>query len=730
MSAPSRVPTHAPAKSAAPADRKPPGPRSRIPGRIEAAFLRDPARFLLDAATFGPVSCFRFGRTDIYVVADPHITQTILTAESRFFEKTPTLSEARRVLGAGLVTSEGERHLLLRRIIQPAFRTQSVEAAAPMIAALAEELAASWHDGEEVEVHRAMGILALRVVGFQFFDLDLTADAARITDDLAYALRIATRMRLPLVPLWARSPLPSARRYASAIASLNEVAIDIVERRRARGVEGDDLLGMLLAAQATEPELDDQQLRDEVATAFLAGHETTANLLTWTWSLLAQHPDVRTQVEAEVDRVVGDRPPTLEDLDHLPLVHRVFLEALRLRPPIWVMGRMPTVDRDIGGYPIPSGASVLLNQYVLHRDPRFFPNPSAFDPSRWEHANGRPRYAYFPFGGGERQCPGGDFALLEARLVLATIVRRWRIEPLSPATPRPAFKLTLRPRDGLRSRIMARRPSGVPALPAPEAHARVWQASHGQRLWRAHSDRINRALVERWLPSGLDRVLKTDLWDEAVGCGLVPELRRHAGSVDAIDISQDVIDGALTRYPEIAATLADVRRLPFEDGTFDAVVSNSTLDHFDDAAEIRAAIAELARVTRAGGTLLLTLDNPRNPLVAATKALPRAQLNRFWLRHGGVAGRLGLLPYHVGVTVGPQRLRRIVEWAGFEVEAQEEVVHAPRLPAVLVGNLLERSRRKHAEEVFSRLLEAVEGARTLPVAGVTGNFVALRARRR
>jgi SAM-dependent methyltransferase len=410
----------------------------------------------------------------------------------------------------------------------------------------------------------------------------------------------------------------------------------------------------------------------------------------------------------------------------------VLREALRLYPPVWAIGRRSTAEYTLAGYEIPEGSIFLLSPYLVHRDPRHFAHPSSFDPSRWEPEEeaARPRYASFPFGGGPRQCPGADFALLEARLLLATIVSRWQIEESPDKPARPAFLLVLRPRPGFDVRVRAR-DTALTSEAAPEeiAHVGVWQASPGQRLWRAHSDAVNSELVERWLPAGLGRVLKTDLWDEAVGGGLVPALRALAARIDAIDVAGEVAEAAQSHYPELGVTVADVRRMPFADETFDAVVSNSTLDHFGSAIEIKASLSEIARVLRPGGALVLTLDNPRNLLVAATKALPRTQLNRLWLRHSAVFGRLGLLPYQVGVTVGPRRLRRMLEWAGFEVELQEEIVHCPRLPAVVLGHVLETVGPAWSETAFTRLLAASERLGSLPLSGLTGNFVAVRARK-
>ncbi|MEP6976580.1 MAG: class I SAM-dependent methyltransferase [Thermoleophilia bacterium] len=253
--------------------------------------------------------------------------------------------------------------------------------------------------------------------------------------------------------------------------------------------------------------------------------------------------------------------------------------------------------------------------------------------------------------------------------------------------------------------------------------AEVWQRAPAQTLWRKHSDRVNSALVDRWLPRGTGTTLKTDLWDEAMGQGLYPAIAARSEHVVGVDVSRSIVAAAAERYPALDARVAHVHALPFEDGSIDAIVSNSTLDHFDDAAEIDRSVVELARVLRPGGTLLLTLDNPANPLVALAKALPRQALNRTWLRWADASSWLGLHPYHVGATYGRARLRTVVEDAGFAVEETTAIVHAPRPIAVLIGQRLQNG------GWFLRALQALERLEQAPTRFVTGHFVAIRATR-
>jgi SAM-dependent methyltransferase len=259
--------------------------------------------------------------------------------------------------------------------------------------------------------------------------------------------------------------------------------------------------------------------------------------------------------------------------------------------------------------------------------------------------------------------------------------------------------------------------------------ARLLVAGRSQRLWRRHSDAVNRRLIEAWLPGRARGALKTDLFDEAVGEGLYPVLAERFGALSGIDSSAPIVRAAAARYPELRAMCADVRRLPFPDAAFQVVVSNSTLDHFDRPREIVVALRELARVLEPGGKLLVTLDNPGNPILALTKALPRAWLNRLWFSHASRASAVGLAPYYVGATLDRQTLNEVLRSAGFAVEAEATVVHAPRPLAVVLASRLERRSRPRAEERFSQVLMRCEHLARYPSRGFTGYFNAVLARR-
>jgi SAM-dependent methyltransferase len=258
--------------------------------------------------------------------------------------------------------------------------------------------------------------------------------------------------------------------------------------------------------------------------------------------------------------------------------------------------------------------------------------------------------------------------------------------------------------------------------------AALWQAGASQCLWRRHSDAVNSALIERWLPVKLGRVLKTDLWDEAVGEGLYPLLAGRSQEVLGIDVSQAVVAAALERHPGLRGQVGDVRSLDLENASFDAVVSNSTLDHFGERAEIERALVELRRVLRPGGDLLLTLDNPLNPLLALTRAIVRSPLRRTWFRHARGSARLGFNPYYAGATIGSRGLRQLLPSLGFELLEQGAIVHVPRPLAVATGQLLERHAKPAAQERFLGTLAAFERLSALPTRYFSGYFVAVHAR--
>jgi cytochrome P450 len=306
--------------------------------------------------------------------------------------------------------------------------------------------------------------LTLAVVGKTLFDADVESDADEVGAALAEVMSLFGYLMLPFSELLEKLPLPPRRRFERARARLDAVIYRIVEERRREGRDRGDLLSTLLHAVDEEGDrtgMTDEQLRDELMTIFLAGHETTANALAWTWYLLSQNPEVEARLHAELDEVLNGRLPTAEDFPRLRYAEMVVAESMRLYPPAWAVGRLALEDHEVGGYLIPRGSLVLVSQYVMHRDPRFWPEPERFDPGRWtpEAKAARPQFSYFPFGGGPRRCVGEGFAWMEAVLILATLARRWRLRLAPGAAVRTEPRITLRPgKGGMRMRAASREP--------------------------------------------------------------------------------------------------------------------------------------------------------------------------------------------------------------------------------------------------------------------------------
>jgi cytochrome P450 len=442
---------------------RPPGP-TKGSIRVRAlAFRRDPLGFLMELARrYGDVVFFEPpGLWDIYLLSHPDHIKDVLVTRSHSFMKGQGLQEAKRLLGEGLLTSEGEFHRRQRRLAQPAFHHERIDGYGSIMVDHAARLRDRWRDGETVDMHQQMMQLTLSIVGRTLFDTDIEdRDASTVRRSLASMLEMALRFTTPFAGLLERLPLSSNRRFAESKEALDSIIYGMIEDRRSTGDRG-DLLSMLLLAQDEEGDgggMTDTQLRDEAMTIYLAGHETTSNALTWTWYLLSQHPDVEERVHQELGAVLGSRLPTVQDLPSLRYLEMVVSEALRLYPPAWILGRRALEDHPVDGYVIPTGSIVVMSQYVVHHDPRWFPDPFGFDPSRWvpERAEGRPKYSYFPFGGGPRICIGESFAWMEAILLLATISQRWRPRFVPEVRVELQPLLTLRPKNGMPMRLERR----------------------------------------------------------------------------------------------------------------------------------------------------------------------------------------------------------------------------------------------------------------------------------
>jgi cytochrome P450 len=443
----------------------PPGPGRSLGALLPLGLRGDPLALVLTLARkYGDVSHLTAGGEHLVLLNGPQLVKDVLVTHQRNFRKGRGLDRARRLLGDGLLTSEGETHLRQRRLIQPAFHKERIASYASAMTEYAERVQARWRDGTQIDVAEAMMHLTLGIVGRTLFDADVEDRAGHVGRALTAVLESFWTTMLPFPDLIDRLPIPALRRGRAARAELDGIIYGLIaERRRSPGDRG-DLLSMLLLAQDEEQGgrgMTDTQVRDEAMTIFLAGHETTANALSWTWYLLARHPDAEARLHAELDTVLGGRVPTLADTPRLRVVEQVISEAMRLYPPAWIIGRRAIHDYDVAGYRLPAGTIVLLSPYVSHRDPRHFVEPDRFVPERWtpEFRQGLPPFAYFPFGGGTRRCIGESFAWMELMLVVATIASRWRLRlvPGHRVVPQPV--VTLRLKHGLKMSMEARRPA-------------------------------------------------------------------------------------------------------------------------------------------------------------------------------------------------------------------------------------------------------------------------------
>jgi cytochrome P450 len=404
---------------------------------------------------YGNVVAIRFLVWPQFLIFHPTDVKRVLQEHHQHYSKDTYLYKfLRPVVGMGLFTNDGASWLHQRRLMQPAFHRQHLSAFASVMTGATADLLEGWHTVARQEgaldVSREMMRLTLRVVGQALFSVDLSDEADAVGQAFTALLTpLSSYLFNPVPPLGV--PTPRNRRIHRYIRDLDRVVHEIITARRSEGQN--DLVTMLLAARDAETGegMSDQQLRDEVMTLLIAGHETTSNLLTWTWYLLAQHPEVERQLHDELARVLGGRVPVVEDLPKLAYTHMVLEESLRLYPPAVGFNRKALAEDELGGFRVPANMLIWVSPQMTHRHPEFWDDPEAFDPERFlpERVAARPHFAYFPFGGGPRQCIGNNFAMMEAQLVLATIAQRYQLQ-LVPGHPvEPEVLLTMRPRDGL-----------------------------------------------------------------------------------------------------------------------------------------------------------------------------------------------------------------------------------------------------------------------------------------
>jgi cytochrome P450 len=435
-----------------------PGPRRRYPGEFALAVVRRPLDFLPALARdYGDVAGFDIGAQPVVLLCHPDHIRDVLVTHGRRFHKGRGLERARILLGEGLLTSEDELHLRQRRLAQPAFHRTRIAGYGDTMASYARRRAGRWTDGAELDVASEMAAYTLAVVGKTLFDADIEADAPEIGEALGAAIIAFNLTVVPWGELLLRLPLPFARRFRRARARLDDTIYEMIARRRRDHDDRGDLLSMLLLAHDTEGDghgMSDVQLRDEAMTLLLAGHETTANALTWAWYLLSQSPRAEARLHAEVD-ALGDRPLGAADLAQLPYARAVLAETMRLYPPAWIVGRRALDAYAVAGHVLPPRTVVLMSQWIVHRDPRWWPDAESFQPERWLPGGSaadpaRPKFSYFPFGAGTRVCIGEQFAWMEGVLALATFAQRWHLRLASGHLVEPQPIVTLRTKHGMR----------------------------------------------------------------------------------------------------------------------------------------------------------------------------------------------------------------------------------------------------------------------------------------
>ncbi len=431
---------------------RPPGPRGTWIGGNLPAFRRDRLDFLASCARdYGDFVSLRFGPRRIVLCSDIAAIEQVLVTQNHNFIKHFALRFNPLVLGKGLLTSDGDFWLRQRRLVQPAFHKQRVASYADLMVDYTRKMLDGWRPGQEIDILTALMELTLRIAAKTLFDADVTGEARDVGAALHVAQDCFVRRFNASVPLPPSIPTPNSMRLRRAVRVLDRIIYGFIEQRRAAGSDKGDLLSILLHAREEDgTRMTDRQLRDEAMTLFLAGHETTALTLAWAWYVLAQHPEEAAKLAAEARDVLGDRPATFADLPRLTYAEHVVMETMRLYPAAYILGREALGPCTIGGYEIPRGMTVMMSQWVVHRDARHYPEPLRFRPERWAEGQAKPpKYAYFPFGGGPRLCIGNTFAMMETVLVLATIAQRYRftLRPGHDVVPWPTF--TLRPKNGV-----------------------------------------------------------------------------------------------------------------------------------------------------------------------------------------------------------------------------------------------------------------------------------------
>jgi cytochrome P450 len=418
-------------------------------------FNRDTLGFIERGRRHGDVVRMRFLYLTAYFLYHPDDIEYVLSTNAKNFIKSRSVRSPffQRLVGNGLLTSEGEFWRRQRRLAQPAFHRQRISGYADVMVEYTDRLISSWSNGESRDIHQDMMRLTLEIVVKTLFNSDVSGDAAKVERALSQIVKPFSSQATLKWILDNRLPTKTHRQFNECAKEIDEIVYRIIAERRTSGSDRGDLLSMLLAAHDEDgSQMTNRQLRDEVMTLFLAGHETTALTLSWAWYLLAQNPIAEQKFHAELDEVLGDGPATAEDLSRLKYTEMIAKESMRLYPPAYALGRESINECEVGGFRMPTKTQVFMFQWAVQRDPRFFDQPNSFVPERWteDFAGNLPKYAYFPFGGGPRACVGNYFAMMEVVLLLATIGQRFRFSllPEHPVSLLPA--MSLRPKDGIK----------------------------------------------------------------------------------------------------------------------------------------------------------------------------------------------------------------------------------------------------------------------------------------
>lgn len=438
----------------------PPSPPQGIIGGHLLKFA-DPLPFYMqNFRDYGDIVKLNANGINLYQINNPDLIQEVVVHKAKSFHKSPIYKRLLSIyLGNGLLISDGEFWKRQRKLAQPAFHVKRINAYAETMTNYSQHMLDEWQDGQQRNINEEMMRLTLWIVGKTLFDADLSTSSGEVAEALEFLLADIPKTAKQIIRLPNWVPTPTRSRRKQVIETLAGIMNPIIEDRRRTGEDHGDLLSMLLLARDDDGKgMTDQQLRDEAITLVLAGHETTANALTWTFYLLSQNPEAEAKLLTEVDSVLGGNPPTLEDLGKLDYTEMVLKESMRLYPPAWNFGRQAQEDVEIGDYLLPKESGVLIASYVVHRHPDYWDEPERFIPERFrpeaEHA--RHKYAYFPFGGGPRICIGNSFAMMEAKIILASFVQRYRLHLVPGHSAEPEPLITLRPKYGMQMTLEKR----------------------------------------------------------------------------------------------------------------------------------------------------------------------------------------------------------------------------------------------------------------------------------